>query len=179
MKAEFAIHKKQILDSPQLAEGVFTGGHKSIFRKRHPGNSFLQKFLSRSKIGFGVPIDHWFRHELHDFAYDMLLSPRSIQRGYFKRAVVERLLHEHINKVRAWHYPIWNLLMLELWHRMFMDHTENRVLPFPPSILDIGNFWSLPLLPVRIHSCVAARSYRALFPCTTRPHDARKRHPST
>jgi len=50
-----------------------------------------------------------------------------------------------------------------------LDHTENMVLLLPPSILDTGNFRSLPLLPVRIHSCVAARSYRALFPRTKAP----------
>jgi len=97
------------------------GSNKKYLLKKAFREFLPPEILHRPKMGFGVPIDHWLRHELREFAYDMLLSPRSIQRGLFKKEVVERLLREHVNKVRAWHYPIWNLLMLELWYRMFID----------------------------------------------------------
>jgi asparagine synthase (glutamine-hydrolysing) len=42
-------------------------------------------------------------------------------RGYFRAEYVERLLREHVAGTRNWHYQLWNLLMLELWHRMFID----------------------------------------------------------
>jgi len=61
------------------------------------------------------------RNELRELAYDVLLSPRAIKRGYFNASVVKRLLDEHMKKERAWQYQIWNLLMLELWFRMFID----------------------------------------------------------
>jgi asparagine synthase (glutamine-hydrolysing) len=80
-----------------------------------------QKIIKRPKMGFGVPIDHWFRKELKDFAYDQLLSSRAIQRGYFRRKAVQQLLDEHVNHIRAWQYQLWNLLMLELWHQRFID----------------------------------------------------------
>jgi len=54
-------------------------------------------------------------------AQDLLLSPRAMERGYFRKEVVQRLLDEHIKGVRQWHYQLWNLLMLELWHRTFID----------------------------------------------------------
>ena len=31
------------------------------------------------------------------------------------------MLDEHGRGVRAWHNQLWNLLMLESWHRMFID----------------------------------------------------------
>jgi hypothetical protein len=31
-----------------------------------------------------VPIDYWFRHELREMAYDVLLDARAQQRGYFR-----------------------------------------------------------------------------------------------
>jgi hypothetical protein len=34
---------------------------------------------------------------------------------------VQRLLDQHVAGIRAWHYQLWNLLMLELWHRAFID----------------------------------------------------------
>ena len=80
-----------------------------------------EKIIQRPKMGFGVPIDHWFRGELKDFAYDHLLSRRAIQRGYFHRSAIEGLLNDHVTGHRNWHFQLWNLLMLELWHRTFID----------------------------------------------------------
>ena len=77
--------------------------------------------IRRPKMGFGVPIDHWFRHELREMAYDVLLDARAQQRGYFRPEVVRRYLDEHVEG-RAHHHPrLWSLLMLEQWHRVFID----------------------------------------------------------
>jgi asparagine synthase (glutamine-hydrolysing) len=77
--------------------------------------------IRRPKMGFGVPIDHWFRHELREMAYDVLLDARARQRGYFRPDVVRRYLDEHVEG-RAHHHPrLWSLLMLEQWHRVFID----------------------------------------------------------
>lgn len=79
------------------------------------------EILFREKMGFGVPIDHWFRNELKGMAYDLLLSEKAISRGYFRKNVVKKILDEHTSEKWNWHNHIWNLLMLELWHRMFID----------------------------------------------------------
>ena len=97
------------------------GSVKKFLLKKAAKDLLPSDILNRSKMGFGVPIDHWFRNELREMAHDILLSPRAAQRGYFKTAVVERLLNEHVQKKRTWHYQLWNLLMLELWFRMFID----------------------------------------------------------
>ncbi|HLE44062.1 MAG TPA: asparagine synthase-related protein, partial [Methylomirabilota bacterium] len=77
--------------------------------------------LRRRKMGFGVPIDHWFRHELRDLAYDVLLDGRARGRGYFRPDVVRRYLDEHAEGRAHHHVRLWALLMLELWHRTFID----------------------------------------------------------
>lgn len=83
--------------------------------------------INRPKMGFGVPIEHWFRNELRDMVRDILLSRQAIERGYFQRDYIENMLDGHQNRGESWHYMIWNLLMLELWHLMFIDQT----LPVP------------------------------------------------
>lgn len=80
--------------------------------------------IYRKKMGFGVPIDHWFRHELKEMVYDTLLSRKAIQRGYFNRGYIEQMLNRH-QAGETWQYLIWNLLMLEMWHLMFIDKTVN------------------------------------------------------
>ncbi|MEK6320332.1 MAG: asparagine synthase (glutamine-hydrolyzing) [Acidobacteriota bacterium] len=77
--------------------------------------------LIRNKMGFGVPIGRWFRGELKSFLAETILSERALGRGYFKPAVVNRLIEEHTNGRRDYAHQLWTLLMLELWHQEFVD----------------------------------------------------------
>jgi asparagine synthase (glutamine-hydrolysing) len=97
------------------------GGTTKRILKRALAGVLPDEILHRRKMGFGVPIDHWLRHELRDLAFETLLAPRAIQRGYFQGEVVRQLLDEHVRGAATWHYLLWNLLMLELWHRTYID----------------------------------------------------------
>ena len=85
------------------------------------------RLIERRKMGFGVPIDLWFRNELREFVRGTLLSQRARERGYFKTAFVESLIARH-EAGESWQYPIWNLLMFELWHQMFIDRSLSRTI---------------------------------------------------
>lgn len=82
--------------------------------------------LFREKMGFGVPIDHWFRNDLREMAYDTLLGQTAAGRGYFRTDAVKNILDEHVSGAWNWQYHIWNLLMLELWHRQFIDEAPRH-----------------------------------------------------
>jgi asparagine synthase (glutamine-hydrolysing) len=77
---------------------------------------------TRRKMGFGVPIDHWFRDELKPLLHDILLSSRCLDRGLLRPDVVRQLVTEHTSGVRDHAYRLWNLLCLELWQRMYLDN---------------------------------------------------------
>jgi asparagine synthase (glutamine-hydrolysing) len=77
--------------------------------------------LKRKKMGFGVPVSRWFRNELRDYIYEILLDSRTLNRGYFKREGIERLLNDHIALRYDHSAKIWALLFLEIWFRVFMD----------------------------------------------------------
>jgi asparagine synthase (glutamine-hydrolysing) len=89
---------------------------KRVMKDRLPAT-----ILRRTKMGFGVPIDHWFREELREMAYDVLLGERGRQRGYFRPEVVRRYLDEHVAGQAHHQLRLWALLVLELWHRTFID----------------------------------------------------------
>jgi asparagine synthase (glutamine-hydrolysing) len=81
--------------------------------------------LDRRKMGFSVPIAKWFHTDLREMAHDVLLSPRASERGYFNGTEIARLLHDHsANKVDHGR-SLWDLLMLELWHREFVDRAAS------------------------------------------------------
>jgi asparagine synthase (glutamine-hydrolysing) len=75
----------------------------------------------RSKMGFGVPLDHWFRHELKDYVREILLDRHTLQRGYFRLESVTQLLDEHQQGRFNHGYRLWSLLIWELWQREWLD----------------------------------------------------------
>jgi len=76
----------------------------------------------RRKMGFGVPIDHWFRGPLRETVRDVLLDTRTIQRGMFQRNFIEQILHEHFTNRFDHAYRIWALFILELWMRRWVEN---------------------------------------------------------
>ncbi len=75
----------------------------------------------RRKMGFGVPLDYWFRNDLHAMARDVLLDARALGRGYFCPGTVRRLLDDHQQGRFDHAARLWSLLVLELWHRQWVD----------------------------------------------------------
>ena len=80
----------------------------------------------RGKMGFGVPVGRWFRQELRDLFCDTVLSGRALQRGYFRRDVIDRLFRENERKQADHGHRLWSLLMLELWHRRYIDKENDE-----------------------------------------------------
>jgi len=75
----------------------------------------------RAKMGFNPPVALWLRGVLREPAYDLLLGERARARGTFEPRALERLLDEHWSGRWNWSTQIWTLMMLELWHREFLD----------------------------------------------------------
>ena len=71
--------------------------------------------LERPKMGFGVPIDHWLKGPLKDWADD-LLSPSAIRAaGLLKPKPIAEKWAEHQAGARNWQYFLWNVLMFQAW----------------------------------------------------------------
>lgn len=71
----------------------------------------------RKKRGFSVPLDHWFRGQLYEFAHDMLLSPTSEQFEFFRPEEIKRMLEEHRTGASDHSDRLWSLIMFEQWRR--------------------------------------------------------------
>ncbi|MEW6481920.1 MAG: asparagine synthase (glutamine-hydrolyzing) [bacterium] len=97
-------------------------GNKSKYiLKKAISNILPKEILRRGKMGFGVPLARWFRQELKDYIYEVLLSDKAKNRGYFNITEVKRLLDEHTSGKTDYGYPLWTLLFLEVWHNVFVD----------------------------------------------------------
>jgi asparagine synthase (glutamine-hydrolysing) len=80
----------------------------------------------RPKMGFGVPLNHWFRSELLPLLHETLLSDRSLSRGLFRPDAVRRLVQEHTDGQWDHSYRLWALLVLELWQQTWLDPPAAR-----------------------------------------------------
>lgn len=72
--------------------------------------------VKRPKMGFGLPIDAWFRGELKNYWRDIVLSSVALNRGYFQKEGLKNLIDDHVGRRRNLGYRLWTILMLELWH---------------------------------------------------------------
>jgi len=93
------------------------------------GKYLLKKLLARyvpnhlferPKMGFGVPIDRWFRSELKELLLDYLSPSRLKKEGLFDEAIVENKIKEHLSGRINHHYRLWALLMWEMWRERWL-----------------------------------------------------------
>ena len=89
---------------------------KKVLRRLLPAEN-----LDRRKMGFGVPIGHWFRGKMQPFLREVVLSDKALRRGLFKPEVVKQLVEQHTRSERDYSHQLWTLLMLELWFLRFID----------------------------------------------------------
>jgi asparagine synthase (glutamine-hydrolysing) len=82
--------------------------------------------LARPKRGFGVPLRRWFAEQMIGWARDILLDPRSRQRGWTRTREVAALLRQHEQGSRDHAKRIWALVCLELWARTHVDRVRSR-----------------------------------------------------
>jgi len=93
---------------------------KRILKKAMEG-LLPHSILYRPKLGFPTPWSGWLAGPRLEMIRAMLLEPRSLDRGYFRREAVEKLFDEHRAKHRDNYDRIWRLLNLELWHRVCLE----------------------------------------------------------
>ena len=109
----------------------FTASLPDSFKYRNgSGKYLLRKLLTRylppplferPKMGFGVPIDRWFRKELKSLLTDYL-SPGHLKReGLFDPRLVQEKVEEHLSGKANHQYRLWCLLMWEMWRENWID----------------------------------------------------------
>lgn len=114
---------------------------RSVQLKGLTGKNILKKamedllphsILYRPKLGFPTPWSGWLAGEQLDAIQTLVLEPRSMERGYFKRSAIERLFQEHRANYRDHYDRIWRLLNLELWHRVCLEGDSHDTLSRDP-----------------------------------------------
>ena len=101
----------------------FRGRTSKYLLKRHLEGRVPHSVIHRPKMGFSIPLSEWLRGDLRDIGEDLLFSPQAAGRGYFVQPRVRALWESHQRKTRDHSSRLWALMVLELWHRTFLDQT--------------------------------------------------------
>jgi asparagine synthase (glutamine-hydrolysing) len=122
-RAPFLDHRvvELVLAMPMQRKLRLRGGRSKVVLKQAFADLLPPMIRKRPKMGFGVPIDRWFRGELSEELKAVLLDPVSLNRGLFRPEAVSRLIDEHVSGRRDHAYKLWALLMLEMWFRKHLD----------------------------------------------------------
>jgi asparagine synthase (glutamine-hydrolysing) len=91
--------------------------------------------LNRAKLGFPVPIRHWLKDVMYDWARDIIEQSQADYLIDKKEALA--LLDAHREGPLDYSRKIWTLLVFMIWHGIFV---ERRIRPDVPE----------PVYPVRL-----------------------------
>jgi asparagine synthase (glutamine-hydrolysing) len=86
---------------------------KSVFSDNIPSEIANRK----DKMGFPVPLQHWFGNELHSFLHDTFSDIKYKHRDIFNLDEFKDFKFNEMQFSRK----TWALLALELWHQNFHD----------------------------------------------------------
>lgn len=76
-----------------------------------------REIVDRPKMGFNVPLEHWLRGPLRDWAGDLLDETRLRNDGYLHPEPIGRLWRAFLRNEVNTPLPIWNVLMFQAWLR--------------------------------------------------------------
>ena len=96
------------------------GTTKYVLRESMKG-ILPESILSRSKMGFPVPIAAWFRGAQSPVLDEYVLSERALARGIFNPEFVRQLVRRHQVGGENHEERLWALVNFEIWQRQFFD----------------------------------------------------------
>lgn len=96
---------------------------KAIF-KRAMADLLPQPTLSKLKQGFSPPDQSWYRGPTMGYIREILLSSRSMERGYIEPAYVRKVVEDHASGRVNHRLLLWSLLCFEWWCRIFVDRDQ-------------------------------------------------------
>jgi asparagine synthase (glutamine-hydrolysing) len=120
LRVPFLDHKVLEFAASLPTEYKLKGLTTKYILKRALNGRVPEQVINRKKAGFPVPLQSWFTGELKDFSRDVLFDSRTLARGYFRKNAIESLLQQ-AEKERMYGKEIFSLIVLELWHREFVD----------------------------------------------------------
>ena len=97
-------------------------GNSQMYILKQIGKKYLpEEAVFRQKWGFGIPLAVWMRTKYKKLIKRILLSDNARSRRLYNFSYLEKYLENFFMTEQGNEHRIWTLLVLELWHLMFID----------------------------------------------------------
>jgi asparagine synthase (glutamine-hydrolysing) len=111
----------------RLARAEKTAAGTTKFALREAVGPLLpQVAAERTKLGFPVPIGHWFRGELAGYAEQVIREART-EEWLDKRAVFDVLRRFRAQDPEVPWRQLWALVVFSLWHQIYVERVFDPV----------------------------------------------------
>ena len=101
-----------------------TGNTRKYIFKKSMARLVPPEILARPKQGFSMPLPEWLPTRLRPITEDLLFGQTARSRGYFNKTEVERMWHELCAGRFDYSHHLWELMLIELWHRKYIDDSR-------------------------------------------------------
>jgi asparagine synthase (glutamine-hydrolysing) len=109
----------------RLPDDLKLRGREAKFVLRRAFADLLPPEIARrAKMGFGVPVGGWFRHQLRDYVGDVLLAPEARYREFLSGAFVEGLVARHLSGRANLGPQLWAVMCFERWLQLLPQWTR-------------------------------------------------------
>ncbi|MDG4656362.1 asparagine synthase (glutamine-hydrolyzing) [Ectobacillus antri] len=98
---------------------IANGTTKAILREAVEG-IVPDHVLNRKKLGFPVPIRHWLKNEMRDWATTIIKE--SATDHLIDKQYVLNLLDAHCAGTADYSRKIWTVLSFMVWHQIYVEH---------------------------------------------------------
>ena len=128
LRVPFLDHK--LLEFAASLPGTYKvrGFTTKYLAKKALASQVPREIVKRKKAGFPVPYEYWLRNDLKEWLRDILLDTRTVQRGYFQKKCVEKLISTN-GESGFYSKELFLLAVLELWHRQFLEKKGASIAP--------------------------------------------------
>lgn len=103
-----------------VSKKITNGTTKYILREAARG-SVPEDVLHRKKLGFPVPIRHWLKNELYEWAKKLIQE--SATDHLLEKRIIFKLLEEHGAGKKDNSRKIWTVLVFMIWYKVYIEGT--------------------------------------------------------
>jgi asparagine synthase (glutamine-hydrolysing) len=107
-------HKFAELSFKIPSELKMKGNLKKYLLKETFKSILPEDIISHKKQGFSMPLNNWFKGDLKDYSYDVLLNSKHLY-DYLDKKKVHKMLDNNSVGMRDYSSKIWSLIFLNEW----------------------------------------------------------------
>jgi asparagine synthase (glutamine-hydrolysing) len=120
-RSPFLDHRMMEFAAGLPPEYKMQGREQKVLLKGAMRGIVPDEVLDRPKMGFGVPLQRWFREDLRELPREVLMGSDSRVHAYVRPDAIARMIAEHQVGSADHSSRLWVLLQLEFWHREVVE----------------------------------------------------------